>query len=275
MATRFLIISDTHGQDIWHERQQEPPKADVLLHCGDLSSIGGMSEYRTTMNMLKKVDAELKLVIAGNHDVSLDKDWWQGENLDEDDDPDMPQKARDFWTGKDAVDAGVTFLDEGLHSFRLRSGVAFKIWVTPFTPAFGGYAFAYGEDEDRFASIPDEGVDILMTHGPPYQHLDRTKRGENAGCQKLMQAIARSKPRLHCFGHVHEGYGAQIVSWDGEEGQVRSSDISHQDQTAAINATGLLTGKETLLVNAAMLDEANKPVNAPWLVDLQLPTSGA
>lgn len=84
---KFLIISDTHGKNIWEERKQMPPKVDVVLHCGDLSQIGGLSEYRTTMEMLGKIPAELKLVIAGNHDLSLDRKWWRGANLDPEDDP--------------------------------------------------------------------------------------------------------------------------------------------------------------------------------------------
>jgi hypothetical protein len=33
-------------------------------------------------------------------------------------------------------------------------------------------------------------------------------------------------------------------------------------------------GKETLMVNAAIMDGKNKPTNAPWIVDLELPMSG-
>ena len=72
--TRFLIISDTHNAD--RNRQDfswEPfPKVDVVLHCGDLTMLGRMQEYQTTFDMIKDIDAELKLVIAGNHDISLD-----------------------------------------------------------------------------------------------------------------------------------------------------------------------------------------------------------
>lgn len=34
---------------------------------------------------------------------------------------------------------------------------------------------------------------------------------------------------------------------------------------------GLKFGDETLFVNAAILDQAYRPVNAPWVVDLDLP----
>lgn len=36
---------------------------------------------------------------------------------------------------------------------------------------------------------------------------------------------------------------------------------------------GFKFGDETLFVNAAVLDQAYRPVNAPWVVDLDLPLS--
>lgn len=29
----------------------------------------------------------------------------------------------------------------------------------------------------------------------------------------LFGAIARARPRLHCFGHIHDGWGAKMVTW--------------------------------------------------------------
>ena len=51
------------------------PSADVLIHCGDLSIIGLPSEYHKTLDMLASIDAPVKLIIAGNHDRTLDKTW--------------------------------------------------------------------------------------------------------------------------------------------------------------------------------------------------------
>ena len=38
---------------------------------------------------------------------------------------------------------------------------------------------------------------------------------------------------------------------------------------------GLRWGEETLFVNASIMDVWYKPVNAPWVVDLDLPVKGA
>ena len=77
VKTRVLIISDTHCAPLTHddgsvEMSKSPftaplPKADLLIHCGDLTQTGLMSEYLETLDMLQAIDAPVKLVIAGNH----------------------------------------------------------------------------------------------------------------------------------------------------------------------------------------------------------------
>ena len=47
--------------------------------------IGGLPNYRRTLESLATCAAETKLVIPGYHDVSLDAKWWE-DNLDSDDD---------------------------------------------------------------------------------------------------------------------------------------------------------------------------------------------
>ena len=80
VPTRFLIISDTHDLDIIKTPIQLPtPRADVLLHCGDLTEYGGLPTFEKAVRMPKDIDAELKLVIAGNHDLELDEDFWQAQ----------------------------------------------------------------------------------------------------------------------------------------------------------------------------------------------------
>lgn len=77
VKTRVLIISDTHCASLSQEdgnveMSKSPftaplPKADLLIHCGDLTQTGLMSEYLETLDMLQAIDAPVKLVIAGNH----------------------------------------------------------------------------------------------------------------------------------------------------------------------------------------------------------------
>ena len=183
---RCMVISDTHDQ---FPDTTNLPSVDVLLHCGDMSQIGGLSEYRRAIAGMQKINAELKLVIAGNHDISLDPTW-RLENLDEDeDDPNEPLKAKKLF--EDAQ--GIFYLEEGLYSFQLRSDTSFTIYASPYTLEFHGYAFAYDPEEGHFSSVP-ESVDILMTHGPPKldiagYKLDINHKSEPCGCPHLAKAM--------------------------------------------------------------------------------------
>lgn len=79
VSTRVMVISDTHDYQfdeaaaVSGEFVRPIPNADVLLHCGDLTQIGSLDALKKCLEMLKEIPAELKLVIAGNHDLSLDK----------------------------------------------------------------------------------------------------------------------------------------------------------------------------------------------------------
>jgi Icc-related predicted phosphoesterase len=42
----------------------------------------------------------------------------------------------------------------------------------------------------------------------PYGILDAAPGSEaHAGCQELLEAVMRIRPKLHVFGHIHAGYG--------------------------------------------------------------------
>lgn len=266
---RCLVLSDTH--DLEDAFPESAPNVDIILHCGDMTQIGGLSNYRRALQQIQTLkanaNAELALVIAGNHDVSLDPKWWADNLDDEDDDPEEPAKAKKLF--EQAND--VKLLDEGIHKFTLKDGRSFTLFASPFTPEFGGYAFSYPPEDDHFntgaSTIPDD-VDIVMTHGPPSAPstetanylLDLGHEGQHCGCPKLFKAIKRTKPGLHCFGHIHEGYGAQQLS--REEGS-----FGELQKDGTVKAA---RGDGTLLVNAAIQTHGETPNNKPWVVELGL-----
>jgi hypothetical protein len=142
--------------------------------------------------------------------------------------------------------------------------------------------------------VPDwqhsRGIDVVMTHGPPMGILDAVRSGDHVGCEHLLRAMRRCKPKLHCFGHIHEGWGAQKVKWkSGDKLDVRkprdhvkrSDSITVDDQQMRgkravhidISSGGgdvVAFGRETLMVNASIMSLTYRPFQAPWLVDIDL-----
>ena len=181
--TRIVCISDTHNH---HEAVRLPP-GDVLVHAGDVSGMGRPNEIEAFAKWLAVQPFAHKVLIAGNHDWLFERD---------------NKLARSILTRccPDAVylqDSGVEI--RGLH-----------FWGSPWQPEFCQWAFNLNRGPEltrKWALIPTE-TDVLITHGPPQGILDRTLGGEDAGCEALAAELsARLRPRLHVFGHIHEGYG--------------------------------------------------------------------
>lgn len=227
IKTRFLIVSDTHGEEFSPETQPTG-RVDVAIHCGDLSEESKLDEFRATIRLLRSLDAGLKLVIAGNHDFTLDVPTFKNKVNESGLDSDMDLVKRvygDFGEARhlfeEAKEDGIVFIDEGNHHFSLANGASLTVYASPWTPSKSGWGFSYNPDQGRGFSF-GSGVDVAITHGPPRGILDYTDSCQRAGCQKLFEAVARARPKLHCFGHIHEGWGARLVTWREEPSEVPS-----------------------------------------------------
>jgi hypothetical protein len=244
VRTRVLILSDTHSLTSLPFSQRGAltppyPQADIILHCGDITNTGEIGDLTKFIRMMGFMQAGLKLVIAGNHDLSLDRA--HGSNL-----RDMYAKhceAKALMKSELARDAGITYLEEGIHFFKLDNGAGLTLYSSPYTPQYEGWGFSYAREIDRFnLPVPMEGEDdptsgdcssipipnhtsIVMTHGPPRGILDRCRDGTSAGCDHLLKAVSRCRPLLHCFGHIHEGHGATLVGWSDNQAPIEKSPI--------------------------------------------------
>jgi hypothetical protein len=93
-----------------------------------------------------------------------------------------------------------------------------KIWCSPWSNQFMRWAFMkppadLGEVYDRIPA----GVDIIVSHQPPYGYgdqmapdLSQPLQSVHLGSQQLLAAIDRVKPRVVVCGHIHMGYGVYL-----------------------------------------------------------------
>ena len=181
-CVRLVLISDTHGHHDF-----PVPDGDVLVHAGDGCKRGTIDEAQAWGDFLRRQSHAHKVVIAGNHDRCFESD------LD---------NSRTTFDGLDFLH------DSGCE----RRGLRF--WGSPWQPWFLSWAFNLQRGPElaaKWALIPD-GVDVLITHGPPQGILDLTFDDRAVGCEELRRAIDdRVRPRLHVFGHIHEAYGARQI----------------------------------------------------------------
>lgn len=225
---RLVCISDTHTLT---EGIVIPP-GDVLLHAGDFSNVGKPEEVKGFSRFLERQPHKYKVVIAGNHDIPFDL-----QSYDRLRPRFLPREKMPAAQIK-ALLTNCTYLED--------TGViidGIKFWGSPWQPEFydWGFNLARGAQcAQQWKTIP-AGVDVLMTHGPPIGHGDRCQDGFRAGCVDLLREIqTRIHPRIHIFGHIHEGYG---VTSDGN----------------------------TTFINASICNLKYNPVQKPLVIDIALP----
>lgn len=185
-AITVVCTSDTHNS------QPEVPAGDLLIHAGDLTQSGTIQELQTCLNWLNTLPHLHKIAIAGNHDIGLD-------------------------AAKSKVDEGralnwgsVIYLQESSVSLHFHSNRVLNLYGSPWTPKHGNWAFQYPRGMDVWTRTIPLDVDILVTHGPPRFHLDVDDLGDDS----LLKEVWRTKPALHVFGHIHEGYGKDCMVFD-------------------------------------------------------------
>lgn len=227
-------------------------RADVAIHCGDLTDGSKLEEFQTAIQLLKGLNVPLKLAIAGNHDFTMDIPAFEKKVAEATPslDPELvakeygaPGEARQLF--EEAKDAGIIFLDEGTHRFTLENGALLTVYASPYTPALGAWGFQYHPERGHKFAI-DKGVDVVITHGPPKGIMDYTYGRERAGCPDLFAAVARARPRLHCFGHIHEGWGAKLVTWRefyGDEQPTHFTAIDNNRSPLIEKLAGLVPSK--------------------------------
>ena len=186
---KLVLLSDTHNL---HD-QVPKIECDVLVHAGDLTVNGTMREIQKAGEWIRNYPAEFKVAIAGNHDFNFESKRQEAEAA-----------LCDF-------NKSVIYLQD---SSVMLNGV--KFYGSPWTPWFYDFAFNAWrgpEIKKHWDKIPDD-TDVLITHGPAFGILDPVigntpglEEKGHAGCKDLLARILAVKPKIHVFGHLHEGRG--------------------------------------------------------------------
>uniref|UniRef100_A0A8C0SI82 Metallophosphoesterase domain containing 1 n=1 Tax=Canis lupus familiaris TaxID=9615 RepID=A0A8C0SI82_CANLF len=183
---------------------------------------------------------EYKIVIAGNHELTFDQEF-MADLIKQDFYyfPSVSKLKPENYENVQSLLTNCIYLQDSEVTVR-----GFRIYGSPWQPWFYGWGFNLPRGQallEKWNLIP-EGVDILITHGPPLGFLDWVpKKMQRVGCVELLNTVQRRvQPRLHVFGHIHEGYG---VMADGT----------------------------TTYVNASVCTVNYQPVNPPIVIDLPTP----
>ncbi|KAJ6258353.1 rhamnogalacturonate lyase [Drechslerella dactyloides] len=207
----------------------------IIIAGKSISSVKVLDEQ-----LLRAFDIKLSWTIEkGNHDLTLDPTFYAAHGHNFHSATERPTDSLSLLSPP-LLPPGVTFLNHTSEKVRLSSPngphTQFTVFGSPYTPVklakvdddttTPRWAFQYPpypstESEDIWNAIPTETeTDVLITHGPPYSHLEgapvQIGKGVAAtsnGCEALRQACWRVRPSLHVFGHVHDGRGAERVKW--------------------------------------------------------------
>lgn len=177
-------FSDTHT---YHGLLEVPKDIDIAIFSGDCSNprdpYTNEHEVRDFLTWYASLlDIPYKIFVAGNHDSSIEKGLITKDDF---------EKRNIHYLENDYVEL------EGL-----------KIWGSPHSPQFGDWSFMKNRSKlDRvWQSIPDD-TDIVVVHSPAKGVLDLTENRdrslEQCGCSALKKRILKIKPKLFCFGHIH------------------------------------------------------------------------
>ena len=194
---KLLVFSDLHrDRDAARSLVERADEADVLIGAGDFAVMRhGIDDV---IEILRGVDKPVVLVPGnGESDVEL-------------------REACAGWPSAHVLHGEVVTL-AGVPFYGIGGGI-------PVTP-FGEWSFDLTDDEAEvlLAGCPEDAV--LVSHSPPYGHVDEAG-GRHVGSHAVLETIERVSPRLVVCGHIHGCWGQRstigptVVLNAGPEGQV-------------------------------------------------------
>ena len=237
-AVRVVCMSDTHNRVLTEAEARLVPDADIFVHCGDVSVSGTTAEIAAFNQWLGLLPHRVKVVVLGNHDNVADRAGYAAgvalmcERDRREHEHDVarvaamaPDEHRRYV--RDVLLSNATHYLEGetiTVQVPTRGGGAHaRVTIcgcpcTNIVPDSAACAFSM-DDQGQLAMFnralprkPSDGVDVLVTHGPPFGVLDRVFFGARVGSLALSKTLVRlarehRPPFAHLFGHLHETRG--------------------------------------------------------------------
>jgi hypothetical protein len=134
---------------------------------------GELEELAAAAQWIRALPHRIKIVVAGNHD-------WAFVHA--------PDEARRL-LGED-----ILYLQDAAAEVG-----GLRVWGSPWQPEYCDWAFNLPRGKalaDVWAKIP-EGLDLLVTHGPPEGMGDRSSSGPGRhGCRDLRERVRAARPRV-------------------------------------------------------------------------------
>lgn len=196
MSVKIIGISDSHSHPL--KQIIGDQTADVLAIAGDWSYKAAPKEvfqFEEDLNSVRDQFLEI-CWINGNHELGLE---------------DTPSLSREI-----AERTRTHYLEDSGVTFNIR-GEEIKIWGSPITPYFGGWAYnrRRGAEIRRHWEMIPEGLDLLITHGPAHRtNMDYLNwSDEYVGCEDLREVLVDmlGSPKYHISGHIHIGAGKKFM----------------------------------------------------------------
>lgn len=206
-SIKIMCLSDTHGT---HSKKQNGNQGfydftdiDIFIYAGDFTDSMDLNSTDDFFVWLISLPVPIKILVAGNHDICLDP---YKSTID---------KYLDLFKNN-----GIIYLNNNSVDIDVRNRTL-KVWGSPDTfrtgyseyeKRRGFWAFGYTDDKDVH-NVPKD-ADIVITHEPPYDILDKSN-GHNFGSKKLLEKVMQrsdlSRNKLHVFGHIHKSNGQFVV----------------------------------------------------------------
>lgn len=183
---KILALTDVHGvYDIAEEivRKESP---DVLIICGDLTTVGTMREAEEAIVCFRSY-VDRVFCISGNMDLPQHDELFErlGVSLN----------------GRGVIHGSIGF---------------FGVSAAPHSPLHTPYEISEEEIARRMTSgykqIAESTIKVLVSHAPPFgTKTDITHSGIHVGSMAVRDFIEEIQPDVIVCGHIHEAWGQDVI----------------------------------------------------------------